>query len=74
MSIYLQQIGFDTAEIGRTFKSLVQGPYLYLAPHLKLRYGDYFCIGVAAYPEGHTDCVRRLDRVPKVALDPGLEQ
>lgn len=26
-----------------------------LVRHIRQRYGDYFCIGVAAYPEGHAD-------------------
>lgn len=27
-----------------------------LVRYIRSRYGDYFCIGVAGYPEGHTDC------------------
>ncbi|KAG5984291.1 hypothetical protein E4U55_005354 [Claviceps digitariae] len=26
-----------------------------LVRHIRKKYGDYFCIGVAAYPEGHSD-------------------
>ncbi|KAG6004001.1 hypothetical protein E4U43_000814 [Claviceps pusilla] len=26
-----------------------------LVQHIRKKYGDYFCIGVAAYPEGHSD-------------------
>lgn len=27
-----------------------------LVRHIRSRYGDYFCIAVAGYPEGHADC------------------
>jgi methylenetetrahydrofolate reductase (NADPH) len=27
-----------------------------LVRYIRSKYGDYFCIGVAGYPEGHTDC------------------
>ena len=27
-----------------------------LVRYIRATYGDYFCIGVAGYPEGHTDC------------------
>jgi methylenetetrahydrofolate reductase (NADPH) len=27
-----------------------------LVRYIRAKYGDYFCIGVAGYPEGHTDC------------------
>jgi methylenetetrahydrofolate reductase (NADPH) len=27
-----------------------------LVRYIRSRYGDYFCIGVAGYPEGHADC------------------
>jgi methylenetetrahydrofolate reductase (NADPH) len=33
-----------------------------LVRFIRKEYGDYFCIGVAAYPEGHTDCVTDEDR------------
>jgi methylenetetrahydrofolate reductase (NADPH) len=33
-----------------------------LVRFIRKEYGDYFCIGVAAYPEGHTDCVTEEDR------------
>jgi methylenetetrahydrofolate reductase (NADPH) len=33
-----------------------------LVRFIRKEYGDYFCIGVAAYPEGHTDCVSAEDK------------
>ncbi|KAI8059531.1 methylenetetrahydrofolate reductase-domain-containing protein [Gongronella butleri] len=30
-----------------------------LVKYIREQYGDYFCIGVAAYPEGHIDCASR---------------
>ncbi|KAL2315251.1 Methylenetetrahydrofolate reductase [Schizosaccharomyces pombe] len=36
-----------------------------LVRYIREKYGDYFCIGVAAYPEGHVD-----SNVPELSKDP----
>lgn len=36
-----------------------------LVRHIRRTHGDYFCIGVAAYPEGHTDESYPTDQDPK---------
>ncbi|WBW70864.1 methylenetetrahydrofolate reductase Met11 [Schizosaccharomyces osmophilus] len=36
-----------------------------LVRYIRQKYGDYFCIGVAAYPEGHAD-----SNVPELTRDP----
>jgi len=33
-----------------------------LVKFIRKEFGDYFCIGVAAYPEGHTDCETEEDK------------
>ncbi|ANB12460.1 methylenetetrahydrofolate reductase (NAD(P)H) MET12 [Sugiyamaella lignohabitans] len=35
-----------------------------LVKYIRAKYGDYFCIGVAAYPEGHVDGVDSSDQNP----------
>jgi len=39
-----------------------------LVKYIKKKYGDYFCIGVAAYPEGHADSSHPETQDPKVDL------
>ncbi|TID22755.1 methylenetetrahydrofolate reductase [Venturia nashicola] len=36
-----------------------------LVKYIRKQYGDYFCIGVAAYPEGHSDQSHPDDQDPK---------
>lgn len=35
-----------------------------LVRYIRSKYGDYFCIGVAAYPEGHSDLSYPMDQDP----------
>lgn len=35
-----------------------------LVRYIRSKYGDYFCIGVAAYPEGHSDLSHPMDQDP----------
>ena len=39
-----------------------------LVRYIRERYGDYFCIGVAAYPEGHSDQSHPEDQDPQFDL------
>ena len=36
-----------------------------LVRYIRRNYGDYFCIGVAAYPEGHSDLSHPTDQDPR---------
>ncbi|KAI8974744.1 methylenetetrahydrofolate reductase-domain-containing protein [Pilobolus umbonatus] len=46
-----------------------------LVRYIRQEYGDYFCIGVAGYPEGHVDCPDRDQEVVylKQKVDAGAE-
>ena len=35
-----------------------------LVRYIRKKYGDYFCVGVAAYPEGHSDLSHPIDQDP----------
>ena len=35
-----------------------------LVRYIRQNYGDYFCVGVAAYPEGHSDLSHPIDQDP----------
>ena len=39
-----------------------------LVRYIRRKHGDYFCIGVAAYPEGHSDLSHPIDHDPKKDL------
>lgn len=41
-----------------------------LVKHIRANYGDEFCIGVAGYPEGHPNVIRRVDPSARDALTP----
>ena len=36
-----------------------------LVRYIRVKHGDYFCIGVAAYPEGHSDLSHPTDQDPR---------
>lgn len=41
-----------------------------LVKHIKKKYGDYFCIAVSGYPEGHPNVIKKIEPSSDVSLSP----
>ncbi|MCJ1314604.1 hypothetical protein MMC25_008286 [Agyrium rufum] len=59
----------DTDDVDQTFTWAVD-----LVRYIKRKYGDVFCIGVAGYPEGHSDESHPVDQNPKKDLPSLVEK
>lgn len=56
----------------------IEGGFQYasdLVRYIKEKYGDYFCIGVAGYSDGHPDCEDRITDIGylKTKVDAGAD-